>query len=479
MATKKDLVDAYAFSRRRLVTAFVSGAPGGREVEPARPGRTVVGGVALAVLLVAGAAVAGVFQQRADVDWDQPGLVADDDTGALYVILDDVPGSDQPRLRSVVNVTSAQLILGSDVEPVEVPGEEIAEREKGPAIGIVNAPATVPGPDDLVASGWTACTATGRGVKVDIATERLVAPAPETGVVVRVGGERYLVATAPGTGDVPARAYSYPLPRGTDDRLYSSLRVGIPGDAIEVSRGWLDLFPPGGPLDERGLDVPGIGERPPADFGYPRSVRIGDWFESDGELLLVTADGQVTLTPFAAAVLRDSDFSGYRPRERVVATDRVRFRLTEEPYAGAHWPRDLPDPGEPVEATDEVCAVTDTAAGRPPGVALALEPQGSASAETVEAGTEVSVEPGSGAVVRSRGWDDAEGGAPRLIDDRGIDYLLRDDGVTVANLGYADVPEVVVPDPWFELFTSGVELSRDAALCPPELTGGTRRSTCP
>ena len=46
MATKKDLVEAYSFSRRRLVTAFVSGAPGGREVEPARPGRTIVGGVA-------------------------------------------------------------------------------------------------------------------------------------------------------------------------------------------------------------------------------------------------------------------------------------------------------------------------------------------------------------------------------------------------------------------------------------------------
>ena len=46
MATKRDLVEAHQFSRRRLVTAFVSGAPGGREVEPARPGRTIVGGLA-------------------------------------------------------------------------------------------------------------------------------------------------------------------------------------------------------------------------------------------------------------------------------------------------------------------------------------------------------------------------------------------------------------------------------------------------
>ncbi len=74
MATKKDLVEAYAFSRRRLVTAFVSGAPGGREVEPARPGRTIVGGLALAVLLIAGAAIAGVFSPSVTRDWaDSPG----------------------------------------------------------------------------------------------------------------------------------------------------------------------------------------------------------------------------------------------------------------------------------------------------------------------------------------------------------------------------------------------------------------------
>ena len=69
MSTKRDLVEAHAFSRRRLVTAFVSGAPGGREVEPNRPGRAIIGGVALAILLVAGAAIAGVFSPRTPANW--------------------------------------------------------------------------------------------------------------------------------------------------------------------------------------------------------------------------------------------------------------------------------------------------------------------------------------------------------------------------------------------------------------------------
>ena len=57
MTTSRDLVEAYSFSRCRLVTAFISGAPGGREIEPPRAGRTIVAGVAFAVLVVAGAAV--------------------------------------------------------------------------------------------------------------------------------------------------------------------------------------------------------------------------------------------------------------------------------------------------------------------------------------------------------------------------------------------------------------------------------------
>jgi hypothetical protein len=68
MTTPRDLLEAHSFNRRRLVTAFVSGAPGGREVEPARPWRIIMGGVALAVLLTAGAGVSGVLAEHIRVD---------------------------------------------------------------------------------------------------------------------------------------------------------------------------------------------------------------------------------------------------------------------------------------------------------------------------------------------------------------------------------------------------------------------------
>ncbi len=70
MGTHRDLVEAHAFNRRRLVAAFVSGGRGGPELEHARPGRPVAGGLALAVLLAAGAAVSGALQSQGPADGD-------------------------------------------------------------------------------------------------------------------------------------------------------------------------------------------------------------------------------------------------------------------------------------------------------------------------------------------------------------------------------------------------------------------------
>jgi len=60
MTTRRDLVQADGFSRRRLVAAFVSGAQDGAGVEPVRRGRTLAASVALAMPLMAGLAIAGV-----------------------------------------------------------------------------------------------------------------------------------------------------------------------------------------------------------------------------------------------------------------------------------------------------------------------------------------------------------------------------------------------------------------------------------
>ncbi|HSF37741.1 MAG TPA: type VII secretion protein EccB, partial [Nocardioides sp.] len=149
MATKKDLVEAHAFSRRRLVTAFVSGAPGGREVEPVRPGRVLIGGVALSVLLLAGAAIAGFLLGRPPAQWlDEGSFVISKDTGEQYVVL---RGGDDPLLQRVPNYVSAQLLLGqAELTPYTVRDKYIRTVQLGDDLGIDAAPASLPAAGELV-----------------------------------------------------------------------------------------------------------------------------------------------------------------------------------------------------------------------------------------------------------------------------------------------------------------------------------------
>ena len=461
MATKKDLVEAYSFSRRRLVTAFVSGAPGGREVEPARPGRMIVGGVALAILLIAGAAIAGALSDRAEVDWKKPGLVADD-RGALYVILDEdsVPGL--PRVRPVINVTSAQLILGAAVQARKVPDEEIAGVRKGPPIGILDAPATVPAVKSLDQSGWTSCTGASLGMRTAVSSTPDVRQVPTQGFVVKSDkdGTVFLVAEADVPG-VPRRAYRYQLP-ADNDALYVELGIS-PNDEITVPDAWLELFPPGDPLDADGLGIEGGGQ--PAGLQGYDGARVGDWLENNAKTYAVTPQGFLELSPFAAAVLRNTTFGKQKPT-RIDYVPGVPFNLVP-PSADARelWPEKVLSGSLP--ATEQACAELVTAKGEPAAARLATSPQGDASAEDVAPGDrEVTVASGQGAVIRSADWISSDDGTIHLIDDRGYSYPVAS-RYDLEQLGYAKVPLVVVPDVWNKLFEDGPELSQDAALCPP------------
>ena len=466
MATKKDLVEAYSFSRRRLVTAFVSGAPGGREVEPARPGRTIVGGVALAVLLMAGAAIAGVFDPKTSIDWDQPAFIIAKDKGSIYVIIEPRPGDTEPTLRPITNVTSAQLILGADVEPEYVPLDEINKNETGPTIGILDAPATVPDESRLIQSDWTSCTGTGLGIKTDVTSHPDVTLTPDSGFVVKRKDEYFLIAEEPATATRPARAYRYAMP--LNDNLNSDLEVALSDDAVEVPEQWLLLFDAGGSLDAEGLNLDGAGGRPEFSGagGLPGNVRVGDYFfDVNNRPRVITAEGAATFSEFAFRVLRNTEFDGRRPKERSIDSD-AQLPPAPPPYeaAGAHFPTSTLSAAE-----GELCAQLHASRDAQPGVVLAQAPLDEASPEAVTDpdAKEASVDSGHGAYVMSGGWgESADSAEPFLIDERGRGYPLVGPD-TAGKLGYEDDDWVLVPDTWVDLFGPGVELSEDAALCPP------------
>ena len=349
MATKRDLVEAHQFSRRRLITAFVSGAPGGREVEPARPGRALVGGLALALLVVAGGAVTGLIFGRDEADWKQPGLVISKDRGQAYVI--STPDDDELVIRPVINITSARLILGSDAEPTYVSEEAINAEKIGEPIGILNAPANVPDEDDLVESGWTACTSAESGLRLTLARRPGVAPAPGAGFLVESRGVRYVIAQSglpsqSGGGEQPS-AYAYALPSdpGAQDNLLRDLGLSVGADATKVTTEWLALWPVGGALVWETFGISGAGSPAPyagGSSGIPRQARVGDIVTTPAESVVLAEEGPRPLDAFALAVLRNASIDGRQVR--VLEADRIGVaRLS--PDRSAHWPEATLDAG--------------------------------------------------------------------------------------------------------------------------------------
>jgi type VII secretion protein EccB len=468
VATKKDLVEAYSFSRRRLVTAFVSGAPGGREVEPARPGRTVVGGLALAVLLAAGAAIAGVFSPRTPDDWNQPGLLISKETGAAYVITKE---SDDPDLRPVINSTSAKLILGSEAEPTLISQDTIDDQHIGEDIGIFGAPASLPTSSLLIDNGWTACTSTNHGVRVTVTDPPDYTPAPGKAVTVETGGQLYVIAQSAPVDEGEPGTYVYAVPDlGRADGLLGQIGSQTTQDAIEVPRRWLALFPSGGALDWSSFQLDRLGELPSENRlpdGPGADAVVGDLLEvEDGGWFLVTDSGPAPISAFAAAVYRNINLPKHL-RVDPITIPSVPAKNGDNILTDVSWPQDTMDPllGDP-------CAQLTAEPGNAPRVDLvgpgtATGAGASEGLDSVDVGDKDQVvAPGRGAYVLSGDWTDRSSGLPFVIDSKGKVYPLVGQG-TADLLGYGDHPVPVVPDTWLDLFECGVNLSQDAALSPP------------
>ena len=467
MATKKDLVEAYSFSRRRLVTAFLSGAPGGREVEPSRPGRTVVGGLALAVLLIAGAAIASVLASRTEEDWNKVGLVVSREEAAPYVILEE---ADPPTLIPVINITSAQLILGADIEPTYVDQEVVEDQTPLDPIGIAGAPQTLPRPKQFIESGWTACTDDGVGIKVDVSNDRKVAVPKDGGILVENNDSYYLIATSSEQAST-VRAHRYLLPETTDDGLLTELFFNVRAEAISVPNEWLELFPEGGELGPGGFDLPDGGQKLD-DPSVPRA-RVGDYVEEGDQAAMITNQGWQVLDPFSLKVLQHLRFPD-RPKAPQPLDVPFPSEFDERSYLAANWPQT-----EPEQLTTPPCARLVVDQDHVPYVELAADAKGSAAASDAipEGDREVSIDLGHGAFVRVGDWDETTSSSTYVIDPRGKAYQLQG-ADTLTKLRYEDTDEPLIPDPWLKLFDEGVSLSTSQALCPPANVPGEEGGTC-
>jgi type VII secretion protein EccB len=448
VASKRDLVEAQTYSRRRLLTAFTSGAPGGRELEPTKPLRGVVAGVSLSVLLVLGSLGLGLLSPSLADGWDDQSLVIVEGDGSRYVGI-------QGTLHPVLNVTSARLVLDSgSFHVVDVSEDDITDAPRGATIGIPGAPDELPLAGRLTSTGWLACVAPNGTTALGIDPDTTATPAgPGTGALVEVAGTLYLVSE--GT--------RHRIPTGDEAAVLRALGMDT-AEPLAAGADWLNLVPAG--TDLAPLTVADAGSSALPQGGLPIDTRVGTVVEVSGtgdgtRRYVVDAQGEL-------APLSDLAYPLYLLGAGDVATTPLRVtpseiaavRTSTTPVAPADLPATVPTlPG--AGATTCVALTTGDAGER---VDLVLR-----EGAPVESG--VRVAPGSGALVRAQSADGAAG-TVRLVDGSGRAYPLPDASDEVlARLGYTPDDVTRVPPAWADLLPTGPSLTVEAAAT--EVSGGT------
>ncbi|HEV2640380.1 MAG TPA: type VII secretion protein EccB [Actinocrinis sp.] len=149
MANGKEQLDAFKFGRRRIVANLIAPSPTGSDEGAPRPVRTFFASIMIGVVGVATMIVLGYLHPTAPSGW-QSGLAEDSTTGAAYVF-------NGGELHPVLNITSAQLLLGTNFHKYDVPDSVIVAQKTGAPYGILGAPPVVPAAGQVGLTGWTMC----------------------------------------------------------------------------------------------------------------------------------------------------------------------------------------------------------------------------------------------------------------------------------------------------------------------------------
>ncbi|MBF6415244.1 type VII secretion protein EccB [Nocardia cyriacigeorgica] len=314
-------------------------------------------GVALACVCVAGAAVMAFFKPAKSVGDSK--IVADKDTGALYVRVGD-------RLHPALNLTSARLVVGSADNPVRVSGGELSKYPRGPWVGIPGAPGNIvdSGSKD---SSWAVCdtTRSGAAAPVDsrtgLPTATLTAPRTTAiGGPLKIDGEttRALAGTEArllrdeSTTWLVYADQEQGFVRAAIDLADSAvvLALGIDPTAtvVAASKGLINAIPEAPPI--RVPAVPGAGEMTTLSTGL--TVPVGSVLtvsgrDAAGATYVVSQSGVVQVSAVLADMIRNADSQG-AISVRTVGPDVIAANLRPGAWPGtATYPTTQVDIVEP------------------------------------------------------------------------------------------------------------------------------------
>lgn len=462
MPSNKDILEAERFNRRRLVTAFSSGTPGGKELEAPNSLRPILIGGVIAALILIVAAVMARFSPTLPQGWENSTMIVVKSTGARYYTID---GS----LRPVTNVTSARLLSEpGSYKTSSVSASTIEGLPRRSQVGITGIPDDVPSSSDLGSDKWLSCAlpsgthtwVAGTLERTAIAGSTLVTNEGRQYLI--SGGTRYLLDTTGTLG--PARA------------------LGLDQVApVQVEAAWLDLFVKGSDLAPLSIEDAGL----PAENMPERlaSARIGTIIEvrndaddgSPSRSYIVTGNGRIAaLSSVARQMYELSDAYRSAGNPLTASLADIQDLGGTESFGPSDWPPTI-DLEKVVDTESVPCAnlvLTESGAStellsmnalEATKAALGTSGTGTGSDATTmtkPSGT-VTVRGGSGALVRASSGGTL--GSVIFISDMGKAHSLGENPAdSIARLSWTADDLVTIPSAWARLVEPGEDMTAEA-----------------
>nr|BEK64280.1 type VII secretion protein EccB [Kitasatospora purpeofusca] len=472
MQSRRDQVQAHLFVMSRVAAGVLRAEPDAPDTPVGRTNRGAAIGLAVALLIGAGAGVYGLVKPGGATGWKQPGtLVVVKESGARYVFAGGL-------LHPVLNEASARLLAGDQLKVDQVSARSLDGAPRGTPVGIVGAPDGLPAPAAAAGADWLLCT-----MRTATAGPAAAKAAPQLSVAIgtrqtgRPAGEQgVLVAGPDGAAHLlwHGRRFAVDAAGGAARALGWSAAVPVP-----VTASFLAAFPAGPEL--RAPEVPGRGKDGPALSGRP--TKVGQLFTGTGEERYVLAEqGLVAVTATQFALLQgeprtqqEAYGNGQVAPAPAGAADLVAHTAPAS-AAAAFAPEGLPGRPPallPPRAEQALCAALRPAAdggdldvavldaspvlGLPP----VLQPGVLPSCTPAD---RIAVRPGGGALVRAVSGA-GFGGTLYLVTDTGVKYPLASPAVA-ERLGYAKAAPTAVPGRVLSLLPTGPSLD------PGPLAGG-------
>jgi type VII secretion protein EccB len=465
MSSRQEELHSHQFTLQRAATALVL-----RQADPPyAPARRGIGSI-LASVLIAGLAVAavaayGVLRPGGGTQWREPGaVIIEKESGARLVYLDG-------KLHTVLNFTSALLIVGGPGHVVSVSRRAIEGVPRGVPLGIPGAPDSLPTTSDLTDQPWRVCTAAVRSESGAVQPRSvLLAGVPvaggsalgERGLLVRVAADSYLIWHGNRYDIGDARTKGALGWAGAPDIEVSAALV----NALSAGPAMAPMAVPHRGDDASGLPGHRIGEVVVVDtpdggqqYALADSGGLAPISEVQASLLLGDPRTKRDLGQDKAIALSAADFNAL-PR----LPDRTPRGVTAPPAT-------IPALVETTDPAGGVCAAVADATN-PASVSIDVPlpasdaaPTGGRTAAGAVLADRVVVPPGHGVLVEALAGPEAVAGTLCLVTDLGIAYPLATADVA-AVLGYAGAAPVRRPAALVALLPAGRALDPTAARAP-------------